>query len=99
MNKKQLTAEEAARKAFPNLKDDGVSAKLATASVRFAFIKGWYAHAEQDRWIPVTERVPDDNRWVRVKMHVLPHWCNSPNTWLCYGLPSPVHYVIEWKDF
>ena len=95
MNEKQLTAEEAAEKWVESL---GLQVGQERHLSKINFIAGWDAHAEQGRWIPVTERVPDDLRWVRVKGKILPHVYDNP-MWFEYGNPNPVDYVTHWKEF
>ena len=94
----QLTAEEAAEQYSNSINGFLNERPIDFESSKIDFIAGWNAHAEYDRWIPVTERLPDDDRWVRVKGKILPHVYDNP-MWFEYGNPNPVDYVTEWKDF
>ena len=91
----QLTAEEAAEQWVESL---GLQVGQERHLSKINFIAGWNAHVEQDRWIPVTERVPDCLRWVRVKNKILPHVYDN-SMWFEYENLKLVDYVTEWKDF
>jgi len=108
----ELAAEKGAKARYPQNDCMCLDELIHSDTNRLVYQTGFKDCAQwmatRDRWVSVSERLPDDERWVQVKIkndnwkgqHILPHWMTSDEKWIEYGSSQPTENIItDWRDF